>query len=143
LSIVSRLSRLSAADWRWLAEALGWVVLVRLALWCLPFRTTWAAYRRLARPWRRPLRPVSPEILDVAVRRAARMVPAATCLTRSLALSILMQRSGHPYAVRLGVAREGDCILAHAWVERDAAPARDGAEAGRYSAFPALGDLPR
>jgi hypothetical protein len=135
-----RLSRLSGVEARLLAEALGWVALARLALWFLPFRTTWAACRRLARAWRRRPSPPPPDLIEEAVRRACRLVPAATCLPRSLAFSVMLGRYGYPAQVRLGAARDGERFLAHAWVERDPASPGGHAAARRYSAFPALGD---
>lgn len=47
-----------------------------------------------------------------AVDSAARFVPGATCLARSLAARSL----GHPSRVLLGVSREGG-FSAHAWIE--------------------------
>lgn len=47
-----------------------------------------------------------------AVDSAARFVPGATCLARSLAARSL----GHPSSVLLGVSREGG-FSAHAWIE--------------------------
>jgi hypothetical protein len=132
-----RLSRLSSAELCLFAEALGWVMLVRLALWCLPFRTTWAACRRLARHWRRQPHSPPAERIDEAVNRAGRVVPDATCLTRALALSVMLGRAGYSCEVRLGAARAGDRFLAHAWVECDGRPAT----ALAYSPFPSLGDF--
>ena len=140
---LSRLSRLSGLELRLLAEALGWVVLVRLALWYLPFRRLWETCRRLARVRRHSPRPPPAWRFDEAVRRASRVVPAATCLTRSLALYIMLGRSGYPCEVRLGAAREGDRFLAHAWVECGPAPPGGPADARRFTAFPSLGDFPR
>jgi hypothetical protein len=135
-----RLSRLSGVEARLLAEALGWVTLARLALWGLRFRTAWVACRKLARAWRRRPSPPPPELIEEAVRRACRLVPAATCLPRSLAFSVMLGRYGYPAQVRLGAAREGERFLAHAWVERGPDSPGGHEAALRYSAFPALGD---
>lgn len=54
-----------------------------------------------------------------AVDRAARRgVFRPKCLVRSLALHRMLERSGiHGSVIRIGVRREGDELLAHAWVE--------------------------
>lgn len=54
-----------------------------------------------------------------AVDRAARRgVFRPKCLVRSLALHRMLERSGiHGSVIRIGVMREGDELLAHAWVE--------------------------
>jgi hypothetical protein len=135
-----RLSRLSGVEARLLAEALGWVALARLALWGLPFRTAWAACRNLARAWRRRPSPPPPDLIEAAVRRACRIVPAATCLPRSLAFSVMLGRYGYAAQVRLGAAREGERFVAHAWVERGPDSTAGHSAALRYSAFPSLGD---
>lgn len=57
-----------------------------------------------------------------AVHRAARYgVFRPRCLTRAIALQRLLARRGWPARVRVGVCREGDALLAHAWVELDGA----------------------
>ena len=54
----------------------------------------------------------------VAVARAARLVPAATCLAQALAARDLLARRGVGTDLRLGVARgEGGHVIAHAWLE--------------------------
>jgi hypothetical protein len=53
------------------------------------------------------------------VERAARAIPAATCLTQALAAQVLLARSGHPAALRLGTRRTGASLAAHAWLEDD------------------------
>lgn len=53
------------------------------------------------------------------VERAARLgVFRPKCLVRSLALHRMLERSGiRGSVIRIGVRREGDELLAHAWVE--------------------------
>lgn len=57
--------------------------------------------------------------IATAVDRAARRgVFRPKCLVRSLALHRMLERSGiHGSVIRIGVRREGDELLAHAWVE--------------------------
>lgn len=56
-----------------------------------------------------------------AARRVLRHWPAPdTCLRRSLVAGWLLRRE-HP-ALRIGVARDGELSLAHAWLELDGQP---------------------
>jgi hypothetical protein len=50
-----------------------------------------------------------------AVSAIGRRVTGATCLTQALALQALLERTGHPCRVEIGVAR-ADRFEAHAWV---------------------------
>jgi len=53
-----------------------------------------------------------------AVRAASRRIPAASCLTQSLALHCLLARAGHRSEIRIGVAKNAEAgFQAHAWVE--------------------------
>lgn len=54
------------------------------------------------------------QLLNVAARY---MVGTATCLHRALALHALLGRHGIHSRFRIGVARRGDTLAAHAWVE--------------------------
>jgi hypothetical protein len=47
-------------------------------------------------------------------------MPGTTCLTRALAATVLLERSGYPAQVRIGFGRnEESRLVAHAWVESD------------------------
>jgi len=63
----------------------------------------------------------SVDVLVAAVNRAARYVPGASCLPRSIALARVLRKKGVPAIVRLGVDTESG-FTAHAWVEIDGAP---------------------
>lgn len=55
-----------------------------------------------------------------AVRLAARLhVLSAACLPRSIVLADMLQSRGHPANVLLGVAKSGQALSSHAWVEVD------------------------
>lgn len=52
-----------------------------------------------------------------AVRRTARIVPYASCLTQALSAQYLCALYGHSTQIRIGVARDEDGkIAAHAWL---------------------------
>jgi len=61
------------------------------------------------------------------------------CLPRALCLCWLLGRRGFAAELRIGVAREGGELLAHAWVERDGRPV---GEEGVAERFAALGPTP-
>jgi len=69
---------------------------------------------------------ITPERVDQRVAKIARAVDRAArrgvfrpkCLVRSLALHRMLERNGiHGSVIRIGVRRDGDELLAHAWVE--------------------------
>jgi hypothetical protein len=71
-----------------------------------------------------------------AVRRAAKWVPAATCLTQALAAQIMLARAGYRTSIRVGVAPRADGRFeAHAWLmSRDTVVIGDaGHDLGRFT----------
>ncbi len=108
---------------------------VLLEAWCLLLLAD-LALRWL--PWRRVegllapaqgssrLTLLSPARLATLVEIAARhhLVPM-TCLRRALVLRRLLSRTGSSGALRLGVRREANELLAHAWVEVGERPLGD------------------
>lgn len=71
-----------------------------------------------------------------AVYRAARRLPYATCLPRSLTLWYLLRRQGVPSDLHVGVRRESDTFAAHAWVEYQGRALGEGnAVRTRFAAF--------
>lgn len=119
---VRRFLRRPARERRDLLRAVGWLLVMRLGLWLLPFRRLREIVSTyLARP-RRP-RPGSANAAEAAriawaVQAVGPYVPATTCLTQALAAQVLLARAGHPVRVHIGVIREaGGQFAAHAWVE--------------------------
>jgi hypothetical protein len=55
-----------------------------------------------------------------AVSSVSRNIPKATCLTQSLALQFLLNRSGRPSQLHFGVRKDSKAgFQAHAWVESE------------------------
>jgi hypothetical protein len=114
--------RLPVDEKRLLIRAVLTVGAIRLALWFMPFRFV----RQLLQ--RRINRPVRPDALDGAsidrvawaVMVSSRYLPAATCLTQSLATLLLLSQKGQKADLKIGVAKcsEGK-LQAHAWVETE------------------------
>ena len=73
--------------------------------------------RAAASPRHPSSRPDDLRDLSVAIERASRYLPGATCLTRALALKWMLRRRGIPADVRLGARTEAGDLFAHAWVE--------------------------
>ena len=117
---ITRYRQLSSADRRLFFRALFIVVLIRVALWTIPFWQIqkWVDIAR--QPVGNPGLPDRARLKQVAwaVEAAASRVPAASCLTQSMVTQILLGRMGQPSELHLGVARSRDGkFQAHAWVE--------------------------
>jgi hypothetical protein len=117
--LIRKLFSLSVSDVPLLGRALAVVLAVRLCLWLVPSRVLLRyVSRRVARAV--PIAEVDARVLRIgwAVRAAALRVPQATCLTRALAVQLLLAREGYASTLRIGVARqEQGEFAAHAWVE--------------------------
>lgn len=92
------------------------VLRMRAALWLLPFRKV----RQIVASQGR-VRQVgcvcTSTIICRAVIISSRCVPGATCLTQALAAQALLARQGLTAKLCIGVAKNGQRIRAHAWLE--------------------------
>jgi hypothetical protein len=113
-----RLTEVTASERRLLVSALFVLSSMRVALWVTS--TPWLLRNVLGRSSHRGGR--SPDVaaaqVGLAVRRAARVVPRATCLPQALAVIWMLSARGQTGALRIGVKRgtAGE-LVAHAWVE--------------------------
>lgn len=106
------------------------LVAIRVALWWLPFRLLSELPRQpiLAGAFPRRVVDVPEARLIWAVQAANRRLPGMTCLTRSLALQLLLARCGRSASVRIGVRKDhAGGFQAHAWVECDGRTLADSA----------------
>lgn len=142
MSRLRRLARLQPAERAVLIRAACAVAFVRLVLWLLPFgsvrRMFGAAFQPDSSADAGALE--NAELLAWAVRTASRSIPAATCLTQSLALHWLLARAGCASQIHIGVAKDAETgFQAHAWVEHNGRPLLSGpSELDRYSRLVAL-----
>lgn len=121
-----------------LAKAFFLLILVRLGLWLLPFRTLQKTLETLFPP---PVTsdaeaatPVAPETISRAVRAASPYVPSATCLTQALTLRALLSRVGIPSELEIGVTRDDEeGFAAHAWLEAGGRVVIGGERLDRYT----------
>jgi hypothetical protein len=136
---LSKLKALDARERAWLALALAATPAVVLGLRIAGFNRMRAWMDRWPKGRRRT---GNGDVADRA-RAVARVVGIAagrgavrtTCLRRSLMTSWLLRREGIPSTLRIGVRREGDEMLAHAWVEHEGVALESGEPALRYTTF--------
>ena len=143
MSGLKTLFRLESSERRLVLQTLLLVATIRIALSILSVQRV----QRLTSSWQRFLivdkdMPVSR--LVWAVRAASRRIPAASCLTQSLALHCLLTRAGHASQVHIGVAKDPTSkFQAHAWVEYEGEPLLSGpAEIVGYVHMLAMEDKP-
>ena len=104
---------------RWLLiESAALLLLVRAALWLLPFEVLLRWTRRIGQS-ARPAAMASPRRRRRLGRAQSQQAdPGATCLTQALAGRILLARAGHLSELRIGVRKSpGTGFEAHAWLE--------------------------
>ena len=130
---------LPRAEKRLFLAAGWWVVIFRVALWTLPLRTVLRLAQRSAHSRNRQPREDDIVCATRAVRRAARFVPRATCLTQSLSMHTLLGRRGITTQLRIGVTKAPTGrLLAHAWLEKDGATVVTTEDLSSYLAFPPI-----
>ena len=113
---LARFRRLGRRDQLLLLQALLLLAVIRVGLKSL-------SLPRIMQLTQRPLplrfESMSPSQIGWAVAMASRYVPGAACLTQALAAQVLLNGVGISTALRIGVAKEGDDLAAHAWLESD------------------------
>ncbi len=62
------------------------------------------------------------DIAEAIARAAAQPPGGSTCLAHALVGTVLLQRHGRPAELTLAVAKPGEELTAHAWLESDGAP---------------------
>lgn len=140
---LGKLAALDASRRRLLTSAFVNVVIVRLALWLVPFNAVRRACASRAARLRRASH-TGASVADVrwAITAAAARVPRASCLTQSLAGLMLFAANGHDAAIRFGVAKEDGRLRAHSWLESDGLTILGDAQPDAFVPLPPLA-LPR
>jgi hypothetical protein len=139
--LLLKLARLTAGEWRDLFAAQWALVLAQSALWLRPRGS-------LVSPGLQDGGGESELPIDAALTRLAQAVDRAAsfgpiraqCLVRSIALARLMEARGYSgAAVRVGVVRNAERMLAHAWVEYNGAVIGDDAHrVGKFDQLPGI-----
>lgn len=114
------------------------LILVRLGLWLLPFKTLQKTLEALFPPpvisEAQATVPVVPETISWAVRAASPYVPSATCLTQALTLRALLAREGISSKLEIGVTHDDEAgFAAHAWLEAGGRVVIGGERLDRYT----------
>ena len=101
------------------------VAAVRAALWIISFERlrSWVGACDRILFWLPVSRDTPVTRLVWAVRAASRRIPAASCLTQSVALRCLLARAGYDSRIHIGVAKDPESgFHAHAWVDHHGRP---------------------
>jgi hypothetical protein len=145
-------ARLGHKDQVRLFAAWSLLGLSRFAILVLPFRLV----RRALGERREPGAPTRPEPVDretavratrigATVRLAARHTPwRSECFPQALTARLLLGLERVPHVVSFGVRRDGDALVAHAWVHTGDVPvtggtAHDYTEVGSFAWTPRAG----
>jgi hypothetical protein len=128
---------ISPAERRAVVGAAVLIGVVRMGLLLLPFRNLRQLLSLVSQG--RTRHPLPVEQVTWAVATAARRLPGQnTCLVQALAAQTLLARHGHVTELRIGVARRGEGIEAHAWLERDGQPVLGEPDRLRHTVLPPL-----
>jgi hypothetical protein len=140
MTILRRMTSLKASEAAMLAQALAWVVGMRIAMWTVPSaRLLRFVQRRVDRVAAAPAvgRWPASEIAW-SVRAVGRRVPKASCLVQALAVQLLLARNGYGSELRVGVKTDDGEFAAHAWVEHQGRIIVGGDGHGVYTPLPDL-----
>lgn len=105
-----------------LLHSLGLVVLVRTGLWMLPYRTV---QRLMHVDTDVPLvttqegAPYQRRVVAAVEAVGRRLLGDKPCLVQALVAQRLLRQGGYETSLHLGVSKDGQALLAHAWLERD------------------------
>ena len=132
---------LSPADWTVVLSAMAFLPAAALALRLLPLPRVLGLVGALATPSRRPAEPGVALRAGHLVMLASRCcLPRPTCLAKALVAYGFLRRRGLAVEIVIGVTRDADSLLAHAWVEHGGRPAAGSPVARTYAPLVRLGD---
>ena len=119
------------------ARALGWLIAATVAVRVVSYATLTRVMTRI-RASRSSRSAITPAECAIAVRRAARLWPAA-CLPQALAGYCLLRRAGRTPSITLGVSLDDRRLNAHAWLECDGITVTGGGVDEHYTPLAATG----
>jgi hypothetical protein len=139
---LGKFSQLPTTDQWLLVQSTLLLVVIRLGLWLLPFRTLRRLLSGLTTVSTRS-EESDPSFIDRvvwAVEVAGRYLPrVGSCLTQALTTQAMLARRGHPTVLRIGVVKdEGGKLQAHSWLESGCKVLIGGSGLQRYTPLPAL-----
>lgn len=128
-----KLISLSFSEVVLLVEATVLVIAFDIALRVFPAKRCLNIFKDKAVPQRRRQK-ANPQRIAWLVEVADRYAPGrSSCLRQSGALSWLLHRRGVPTSLRIGVKREGEALVAHAWLQSDEGEVFETSEAATYA----------
>lgn len=106
-----------------LLRSLALVGIVRFGLWVLPYRTV----QRLIDPGPSDVpsltiqegAPYQRRVVAAVEAVGRRLLGDKPCLTQALVAQRLLRQGGYETSLHLGVSKDGQTLLAHAWLERE------------------------
>ncbi|MHC1688625.1 MAG: lasso peptide biosynthesis B2 protein [Methanothrix sp.] len=115
--LATRFFALPSRERQLLIQALLLLWVIRVGLWTFSFQTISDVMEGRSSSFV----PVdhSEERIIWAVRVASKFVPSATCLAQALAARALLKAHGYGANLIIGVAKDGERLKAHAWLEKD------------------------
>jgi hypothetical protein len=114
--LLSDAARLNGRERTLAVRAVAWLLLSRLAISLLPFRTVRRGLHGI--PSRQRAR-ASAIDCERAIRRASRVLPSSRCLALACAGAALLRREGRESQLTLHVNHAGDRLEAHASLVAD------------------------
>ena len=148
---LAKLKAMSGNERRWLLQAWLLLPVVKVLLWQIGYRRTFANLERWL-PLHSGNRNVANHETQQLAASLGRLVHMAAnhspfvinCLPRSLVLWGMLRRTGIAADLRIGVQKEADVFAAHAWVEFNSQTLNDDAAVVLdYSAFAKAFTLPQ
>lgn len=113
-----RFARRTRVERRRLVWSFLLLLAITVGLRLVPFISLQRMLSRLTRRAGRRREQLAPGMIAWAVTAASGYVPGAACLSRALALQILLEEQGRPARLCIGIGRGTDRMLqGHAWVE--------------------------
>lgn len=122
MSRLNRFARLPLAEKILFFEAFFFVVLIRTALWLIPFKVFQNGFRKFLTAKAETAEPDWTQLIKIvrSVKTASRFVPSASCLTQALSALLIFHLKGQQAELKIGVAKDAESNFeAHAWLEKD------------------------
>ena len=138
---LQKFRRLSPQERSFLIQAWCVLLVIDIALRCLPFPSIASFCRRLRATGNDENTISLPPVTQLAwlVNVAGRYSPFGTsCLKEALVLSWLMSQRGMATTLRIGVARRHGTLDAHAWLEHNGRIILGEADADAYAPLPPI-----
>lgn len=122
MSRLNRFARLPLAEKILFIEAFFFVVVIRTALWLIPFKVFQSGFRKFLAAKAETAEPDWIQLKNIvrSVKFASRFVPFASCLTQALSALVIVKLKGQQAELKIGVAKNAESNFeAHAWLEKD------------------------